>query len=383
MRRVVITGAAGFLGWHTRLRLLVEPGVTLVPVTRAEFTPDGLDAALAGADVVLHLAGINRGPDADLEGGNLALAQTLVAALDRAGSRPAVVFAGSNYASDDHPGRDTPYGRGKRAAGAALLEWARRAGAPASAADLRFTGLFGEHGRPGYNSFVANFAHAIVAGAAPTITDDRELPLLHVADAADRLWAAALDRRDGVVEQDGRPALISDVAATLAAFHATYAPLGEIPALRDGFDVALFNTLRAAMWPDAYPLRPPPRRDARGSLVETIRVHGGTGQAFVSTTNPGHRRGDHVHLRKIERFQVVAGTGLIRLRKVWTNEVVEFTVTGEEPAVVDMPTGWTHSIENVGTEQLVTFFWTNELFDPDRPDTWPLPVLDGPDRPAR
>jgi len=276
--------------------------------------------------------------------------------------------------------RDDDAGEDERGAGDALRAWGTRSGAVVR--EVRLPGLFGEHGRPEYNSFVATFAHRIAHGEQPSIVGDRELPLLHVQDAAETL----LD----VVEQgsaapevtwpQGRPTLISEVARRFAHMHEVYAPVGEIPALADAFDVALFNTLRAAMWPDAYPLRPTPRSDERGTLVETIRVHGGTGQAFVSSTNPGYTRGDHVHLHKIERFQVLSGTGLIRLRRVLTDEVLEFRCTGEEPAVVDMPTMWTHSIENVGDTELVTAFWTNELLDPENPDTYPLPVLTGRDR---
>ena len=379
--RVVVTGAAGFLGWHTRTRLLLtRPDWEVVPVGRAEWPR--LRELLAGADAVLHLAGYNRGEEDDLERGNVALATDLTDALDAAEITPTVVYAGSTYVDAGHWGVDSPYAAGKRVAGDALRAWGARTGGLVR--EVRLPGLFGEHGRPEYNSFVATFAHRIAHGREPSIVGDRELPLLHVQDAAEALLAAVESDRDveEVTWPQGRPILISEVARRFAAMHATYAPVGEIPALADSFDVALFNTLRAAMWPDAYPLRPTPRSDERGTLVETIRVHGGTGQAFVSSTNPGFTRGDHVHLHKIERFQVLAGTGLIRLRRTLTDEVLEFRCTGDEPAVVDMPTLWTHSIENVGDTELVTAFWTNELLDPEHPDTYPLPVLTGRDRPG-
>lgn len=381
--KVVVTGADGFLGWHTRARLLARQvdgeDIDVVPVTRATFTPDALARAVRGAEVVLHCAGLNRGDGDEVFAGNVDLARRLVAALDEnPGTAPAVVVAGSSQADDDHPARDTPYGRGKRAAGAELSAWADRTPG-ASAADLRFPGLFGEHGRPDYNSFVATFAHRVARGEEPRVQSDREVPLLHVGEAVQRMFGAAGRRASGTITQPGRPTRISDVARRLREMHDVYAPVGEIPALTGGFDVALFNTLRAAMWPAAYPFRPAPRQDERGTLVETVRVHGGSGQAFLSTTNPGYTRGDHVHLHKIERFQVVAGRGLIRLRRVLHDEVLEFEVDGREPAVVDMPALWTHSITNIGTEPLVTSFWTNELFDPEHPDTYPLPVLTGRD----
>lgn len=376
--RVVVTGAHGFLGMHVRTRLLVtRPEVKIVPVGREEWAR--LGDLVRGADAVLHLAGHNRGADETLADGNIALARELTAALDAAGIGPTVVYAGSTYVDEGHWGVDSPYAHGKGGAAEVLRTWGERSGA--AVREVRLVGLFGEHGRPHYNSFVATFAHLIATGGTPEIVGDRELPLLHVQRAAEAILAA-MDGGDALVRPSGTPMLISEVARRLTHMHEVYSPLGEIPALESEFDVDLFNTLRAAMWPQDYPLRPIPRSDQRGTLVETIRVHGGTGQAFLSTTNPDFTRGNHLHLHKIERFQVISGTGLIRLRRALTDEVLEFRVTGEEPAVIDMPTHWTHSIENVGDGELVTFFWTNELFDPDHPDTWPLGVLDGPDRPS-
>lgn len=418
--KYVVTGAEGFLGYHARARLAVDPSADVVTVGRHDWASGGLASALAGADVVLHLAGINRAGDPEaaepeLHEGNVGLARELVEALealtalepleapeaseaseaskasgvdevgqDAKSARrvPIVVYAGSTYADAEHPGTDSPYGRGKREAGAFLRDWAERRGTRAT--EVRFPGLFGEHGRPDYNSFVATFAHRIARGEEPQVSGDRELPLLPVGDAVTALLDAAARQDPGwrLVHPQARSVGIGEVAGRLQAMHDTYAVTGDFPDLSDSFDVALFNTLRAAMWPDAYPIRPTPRSDQRGTLVETVRVHGGGGQGFVSTTLPGHRRGDHVHFAKIERFQVISGTGLIRLRRMLTDDVLEFTVTGDEPAVIDMPTLWTHSIENVGDEPLVTFFWSNELFDPQRPDTYPMPVLDGPDRPT-
>lgn len=377
--KYVVTGAYGFLGYHTRCRLLFEPDAEVIPIHRGNWSPDALDAAVADADVVLHLAGINRGPGSDLLGGNIRLARDLVESLTRTDSRAHVVYAGSNYADEDHPGRDSDYGRGKRAAASTLLRWA--CDAETSVTDVRFCGLFGEHGRPDYNSFVATFAARVAEGEAPVIQGDRELTLLHVGQAVEVLCHAARARTHGVVRPAGHPRLISDIAHRLQELHDVYASAGDLPALDDRFDVALFNTLRAQMWPVSHPFYPPVRHDARGGLVETVRSRGG-GQGFFSTTRPGAVRGEHVHFAKFERFQVVSGRGLIRLRRMFTRQIVEFAVSGEVPAIVDMPTLWTHSIENVGDTELVTAFWTNELLDRGSPDTYPLPVQSGRDRPT-
>ncbi len=365
--RVVVTGADGFVGWHTRVRLRALWDVDVVPVSRATFASGALEEAVRGADAVIHAAGVIRGNDETVEQGNIALAEAVVEALDRSGSHTAVV-----YANSVHAGSDSGYGRGKQAAAEVFATWGRRTGLPV--ADVRLTNLFGEHGRPDYNSFVATFAHRVAAGLTPSVRDDRPMTLLHVQDAAAALLDAWHSGTSGVIEPGGDEVLISEVRDRLVGFHECYRD-GDIPPLLDAFDVLLFNTLRAAMFPGAYPFRPVPRSDARGTLVESVRVHGGQGQTFVSSTNPGFTRGEHFHLHKIERFQVLSGRAVIRLRKVLTDQVMRFEVSGDDPAVVDMPTMWAHSIENTGETELVTLFWAHELFDPEHPDTYPEPVL--------
>lgn len=375
--RVVVTGADGFLGWHLRALLLTVPDCEVVPVGRARWTPLALAEAMRGADVVIHLAGINRASEAEVEHGNVALADRLVDALVAAGAQrggadgppPVVVSAGSTQAE-----LDVPYGRGKRVAGERLAQWAICAGS--AAVDVRLPGLFGEHGRPAYNSFVATFADRVAAGGRPEVTGDRELPLLHVHDAAQIMLDVSRQRCNGIAEVPAEPVRISDVARLLLGYRAAY-DSGDIPALTSPFEVALFNTYRAALWSRRPVIPLTPRSDQRGTLVESVRVHGGQGQSFVSTTRPGYVRGEHFHFRKIERFQVIHGTGRIRLRKLFDplGAVQTYDVTGDRPCAIDMPTLWTHSIENIGAGDLTTLFWTNELFDPDDPDTYPHPVL--------
>jgi UDP-2-acetamido-2,6-beta-L-arabino-hexul-4-ose reductase len=208
----------------------------------------------------------------------------------------------------------------------------------------------------------------------PEINVDHPIPLMHVQDAVAAMIAAWTDGFEGILEPHGTSLMVSEVRDKFLGYYDVYRT-GDIPALHNDMDVALFNTLRAAMFPSAYPFKPTPRSDQRGTLVESVRVHGGQGQTFVSSTHPGFVRGEHFHLRKIERFQVLSGRAVIRLRRMLTDEVIDFEVNGDEPSVVDMPTMWAHSIKNVGTEELVTLFWAHELFNPEAPDTYPEPVM--------
>lgn len=361
--RIAITGAHGFLGWHLSCRLLATRGIEAVRLGRTELAdPALLAGALADVDVVVHVAGVNRADtDDEVEERNPWLAERLDTAL---GYRPVHLV----YANSVQRDLDNAYGRGKRRAAEILR---RRAG---TMTDVLLPNLFGEHGRPAYNSFVATFAHQVAHGHGPTVSGDREIDLLHAQDAAEALLQAAESSTDDEVRPAGEPHDISEVASLLAAFHEIYATRGEIPDLTRAFARDLFNTYRACLFPHGYPLHPGTHADTRGELVETVRSHGGTGQSFVSSTVPGAVRGDHYHLRKVERFMVVRGEAEIALRRLFHDEVVRFRVSGDKPGFVDMPTMWSHHIRNVGGDDAITVFWADQLLDPEAPDQFPLAV---------
>jgi UDP-2-acetamido-2,6-beta-L-arabino-hexul-4-ose reductase len=364
--KVLVTGAAGFLGWHTRVRLRALTGHDVVAVDRAEWAD--LRGHARGADAIVHIAGVNRGTDDEVERGNVELARAVADAALASGSAPRIV-----YANSVQTGNGSPYGVSKGAAAEILVAAADALGS--HVVDVRLPNLFGEHGRPRYNSFVATFAHAVVGGEVPQIAD-RQVELLHVQGAAQALIDGLTTTEDRL-DPAGTPTTVQGVYDMLRDFNALYAA-GDIPPLESDLAVDLFNTLRTARFPEHYPIPLTQRTDARGSLVEVVRAHGGQGQTFVSTTKPGITRGEHFHLRKVERFVVVGGSARISLRRLFTDEVVSFDVTGQAPAIVDMPTMWVHNITNTGAGELTTLFWTNELFDPLAPDTFPEAV----DRPA-
>ncbi len=365
MSKVAITGGRGFLGWHTACRLRALHGMEAVLLGRAELaSPQALATCLADVDSVLHIAGVNRAEtDAEVEQGNVALAETLATALTSLNRPVDVVFANSVQAQ-----LDNPYGRGKAAAATLLAETTRRTGG--HFANLLLPNLFGEHGRPGYNSFVATFAHEVVAGRSPSVSGDREIELLHAQDAAAALIAAiGTDTAAEVVA--GEPILISDVLAAFEQMREIYSSRGEIPDLSTPMRRNLFNTYRAAAFPDMWPITPQLHSDPRGDLFEAVRAHGGTSMTYASTTRPGQKRGEHYHLHKVERFVVVQGEAEIQLRRLLHDEVITFRVSGAQPAIIDMPTMWVHNIRNVADTDLVTLFWADQLLDPDNPDQFP------------
>jgi len=239
--------------------------------------------------------------------------------------------------------------------------------------DVLMPNLFGEHGVPNYNSVVATFCHALARGESPSVVDDKELPLLHVGDAVDRLLDLAVAPESGQITLPGHPTWVSELASRLGTIADEYRS-GRLPDLSDPFTKQLFNTYRSATFPGSFPIHPTPAEDPRGRLVEAVKGRGGQTQVFYSTTTPGFTRGQHWHRHKVERFLVLAGAGEMRLRRLFTDDVVTFAVSGDRPAIVDMPTCWAHSITNTGTDPLVTLFFADELYDPANPDTIPEDV---------
>ncbi|GAB2456390.1 type 8 capsular polysaccharide synthesis protein Cap8F [Nocardioides hungaricus] len=357
-----MTGARGFLGWHLRCRLAATRGIEAVPVGRHDFDdPRALARKIKDVDVVYHLAGINRAPlDADVEQGNIEAARTLIDVL------PDGVHL--VYANSVHARGDTPYGRGKAAAADVLSTRAP------TMTNVFLPNLFGEHGRPNYNSYVATFCNQVVSGERPQVSNDRVLPVLHAQDAAEALVAGGENRVNGDVEPPGEAIAITAVLALIQQFHDQYSLRGEIPDLSRRLSRSLFNTYRSYLFPRAFPMFPERHSDQRGMLVEMARSHGGTSQAFASSTEPGQTRGDHYHLHKFERFMVLDGDAEIALRRLYGDQVERFRVSGREPCFVDMPTMWTHHIRNVGSRPLLTAFWTDHLLASGDPDQYPLRV---------
>lgn len=366
--RIAVTGANGFVAWHLRCAARARWGGDLIGLGSEDFA-DGtrLDVKLAEVDVVIHLAGVNRASDpAEIEYRNPWLAERVVASLRRLGRPIPVVYGNSIHALGD-----TVFGISKRRAAEIFTDWATESGS--SVMDVLMPNLFGEHGMPNYNSVVATFCHVLAGGGSPNVIEDKELPLLYVGGAVDRLLDLAMNPEPGQVMFPGRMTWVSDVASRLGAIARDYGT-ARLPDLSDQFTKQLFNTYRSATFPGLFPIHPTPAEDARGRLVEAVKGLGGQTQVFYSTTNPGFTRGQHWHRHKVERFLVLAGSGEIRLRRLFTDEVVTFEVSGDRPAIVDMPTFWAHSITNAGTEPLVTLFFADELYDPANPDTIPEEV---------
>ncbi len=361
---IAMTGASGFLGWHTRV-LAHSLGLASAAIPLGDkFDGVASVAALDAADTLVHVAGVNRGTDDQVTGGNMLFARQLGKSLAATKSPPARVV----YANSIQAGNGSVYGTAKLEAARILAAAAAACGA--EFIDVRLPNLFGEHGAPFYNSVVSTFCRLLAEGESPVVKDDKQLSLLHVQGAAEILLGVRPpeDLMGMVAERT-----VGQLAEELQAMASTYRS-GTIPDIRGSLSRDLFNTYRSYLVGDAMPIILDRRDDSRGAFFEVIRSRGGEGQASFSTTVPGITRGQHYHRHKIERFTVLSGTAEIAMRKVFSDEVLRFRVTGEQPVSIDMPTMWSHKITNIGSDKLYTMFWINEIFDPASPDTFPEEV---------
>lgn len=366
MTRIGITGAHGFLGWHLRAFLRAVPAVEVAAAGR-----DIMDDAqklrdfARSVDAIVHLAGANRGDDKTLRDTNVGLAARLVDACAAAGARPHVVFANSTHAA-----RASAYGESKRIAAETLAAWAAKSDALFS--NLVMPHVFGEGCRPHYNSAIATFCHQLAHDETPRIIDDGELELIHAQRVAEEISAIIARKQGGDRRLQGTPIRVSAALAMLQGMAAQYGTQ-IIPGFESELALDLFNCYRSYLFPQRYPFDLKTKQDARGTLFEAVKtLHGG--QCFMSTTRPGITRGNHYHRRKLERFLVIQGEALIRVRRLVAGDTVEFRVAGARPQYVDMPTLHTHNITNTGSTDLTTLFWTQDIYDAANPDTYPETV---------
>ncbi|MEN0102304.1 MAG: NAD-dependent epimerase/dehydratase family protein [Curtobacterium sp.] len=356
---LAVSGRGGFVGWHLRALLHADGRPWRNVDVRVPNPSLHEVAALAPTVTAVHVAGIVRGTDRELREGNVELAHRFVDALERSGASPREVV----YANSSAPGPAGAYAEGKALAGEVLLRAAARWGARFT--DVVIDNVFGEHGLPGHNTVTSTFCDRLARGQTLPVDSDHVRTFVHAQDVAEAL-VGHIDQQE--LASRGTTITIPELAARLRALANVY-DRGEIPALPGPYDRDLLNTYRSYAFGVAPVQRLTSASDHRGAFTELVRSHGGTGQTGVSTTLPGVTRGNHFHRRKLERFVVVQGSARIVLRRVLTGERHVIDVSGDDPVAVDMPTLWAHSITNTGTSPLVTAFWTNDLFDPARPDT--------------
>lgn len=368
MKRIGITGQSGFIGSHLYNSLGLFPD----EFQRVDFqdkcfeNEQDLDNFVGNCDVIVHLAAVNRHEDEQqLYQINIDLTQKLIDSLKRTQSKAHLLISSSTQEE-----RDNFYGKSKKEARERLVKWANENGGKITG--LIIPNVFGAFGKPFYNSFIATFCHQLTHNETPTIAVDGEVKLIYVQELVTKIIDEIRSEKSNpeyFVEHTATKK-VSEVLNLLNHYKTTYFEKGEIPVLNNSFEHNLFNTFRSYIdYRTHFPVKFTQHTDPRGAFVEVIRLGIG-GQCSFSTTVPNITRGNHYHTRKIERFAVIKGKALIQLRKIGTDEVLDFYLDGNEPAYVDMPIWYTHNIKNIGEEELYTIFWINEPYNPEDADTY-------------
>jgi len=468
---ILVTGANGFVGRNLCAHLARRDGLTLFRID-VDSAPDELDRAIESAEIIFHLAGVNRPKDpGEFQSGNAGFTEDLCDNISKAGRKPLLVLSSSIQAA-----LENSYGISKRGAEDAVKDWAERGGGKAII--FRLKNVFGKWCRPNYNSVTATFCHNTAHDLPITINDpDKELDLVYIDDVVEafvRVVEQGQDRGQRTEDRGQRegdaagerlgsssPCLLPLATPPLPLAPCPLAPaplppgpweyreversyritLGELaarirsfreirrtlvlPDLGDPLNRCLYATYLSYLDGPDFAYRLDQKTDPRGSLAEFVKS-AAAGQIFVSRTKPGITRGNHYHHTKTEKFLVLEGEAIIRFRRVDSREqgagsreqgaeicgryrtehpgsstsqavstlpelpapgsglraprselaaaVIEHRVSGRDFVVVDIPPGYTHSIENVGSGELVTLFWASEPFDSHRPDTYGMEV---------
>lgn len=368
MIRIGITGQPGFIGTHLYNYLgLFKEEFERIPFRDEYFdNREALDKFISSCDAIVHLAALNRHHDPEvIYKTNTKLVKMLIDACESMDSRPHILFASSTQEE-----RDNPYGRSKQEGRKLLAKWAAEKKA-------LFTGLiipnvFGPFGHPYYNSVVATFSHQLAHSETPKIEVNGNIKLIYVGELVTTMAGIIREKVNNPEYRvpHTREIYVSEILEMLEGFKVSYMDKGVIPAIKEPFAVNLFNTFRSYIDLENYfPFKLTPHSDPRGTFVEVIKLGIG-GQVSFSTTKPGITRGNHFHTRKIERFAVIKGQACIRLRRIGTDKLLEFELSGDEPSFVDMPVWYTHNITNTGRHDLYTIFWINEFYDPADADTY-------------
>lgn len=385
MKKILVTGSDGFVGKNIVVALNETKKYEIFTIDK-ENTEDELKKALLQVDFIIHLAGVNRPKETkEFYEGNSGLTEKIVRLLKENNKNTPILITSSIQAA-----LNNDYGKSKRQSEEVLIKYSDECNAKVYI--FRLPNLFGKWCKPNYNSAVATFCYNIAHDLDVWVKDSTiELHLVYIDDLVEAIIDSIEDRNlvknSNIDETDASRIQIDDyyyrvtksykrtlgsIVDSLKMFRNMRRSL-LIPDLSDGFNKALYSTYLTYLEEDNFSYYLDKKEDNRGWLVELVKSPQ-FGQIFVSKTHPGISRGNHWHHTKTEKFIVIQGKAAISFRKINEDNVIEYIVDGNKPQVLDIPPGYTHSIENIGKDEVITLFWSNEMFNPEKADTYFLEV---------
>ncbi|UOW67245.1 NAD-dependent epimerase/dehydratase family protein [Paraclostridium bifermentans] len=391
MKKILVTGSNGFVGKNTVVALNEAKKYEVLTIDRQNSEEELREATLK-ADFIVHLAGVNRPKEAsEFYEGNGGLTEKIVGFLKNENKNTPILITSSTHAEIDND-----YGKSKKQSEYALIKYSDECNAKVYI--FRLPNLFGKWCKPNYNSAVTTFCYNIAHDLDVWVNDPSiELSLVYIDDVVESIveciegWniinlneineeVALTTTESNCVQIDKYyyevttvyKSTLGNIVDSLKMFRNMRKSL-LIPDLSDGFNKALYSTYLTYLEEDDFSYFLDKKEDNRGWLAELVKSEQ-FGQMFVSKTHPGITRGNHWHHTKTEKFIVIQGQANIRFRKIDEDKIIEYIVDGEKPQVLDIPPGYTHSIENIGQDEVITLFWSNEMFNPEKTDTYFLEV---------
>ncbi|MEH7073653.1 capsular polysaccharide biosynthesis protein CapF [Neobacillus drentensis] len=368
--KILVTGANGFVGKNL-IAELKNKGFNDIFQFSKETESSLLEKYTKECDFVFHLAGVNRPKDEkEFMEGNFGFTSELLELLKKHDNIAPVLITSSIQAE-----RDNAYGRSKKAGENLLFNYSKETGVKVYV--YRLANLFGKWSRPNYNTVVATYCHNIARDLDIQVNNkEAELNLCYIDDLLEEFLRALegnpTNQDDYCVVPITHNIKLGELAELIISFKESRTNL-SIPNMVDELTKKLYSTYLSFLPEDKFSYNLKMNSDNRGSFTEFIRTPE-RGQVSINVSKPGITKGNHWHHTKNEKFLVVSGEGLIRFRKPNSEGIIEYRVSGKKLQVIDIPTGYTHSIVNVGENDLVTVMWVNECFDPEQPDTYYLEV---------
>ena len=368
--KILVTGAKGFIGKNLIAELRNRKYNDIFEFDR-ETNSNLLDDYCKQADFVFHLAGVNRPKEqTEFMEGNFGFTSELLTALKKHNNTCPIMISSSIQAEFDNP-----YGESKKAGEDLLFSYSEETSAKILV--YRFPNVFGKWCRPNYNSAVATFCHNIAHDLPIQVNDPSVvINLVYIDDVVNEL-INALEGKENKVGEFCEVVVVhtvtlGEIVDLIYSFKKSREDR-SVPNMADEFAKKLYSTYLSYLPEDRFSYELKMNVDQRGSFTEFIKTPD-RGQVSVNISKPGITKGNHWHHTKNEKFLVVSGKGVIRFRKIDSEEIIEYFVSGDKMEVVDIPTGYTHNIENLGDTDMVTIMWANEAFDPEKPDTYYLEV---------